>query len=134
MSQPPTAATPAITTRTTRVWLDDAGILHSLIFPRCEQKSADAEDTVAAMRAVGGGRRRPLLVDARHGSSVDRGARSYFSGPETAKVVSASALLVGSPVSRMVGGFFLGLNRSIVPTRLFTSEVEALGWLHGFLT
>ena len=35
-----------------------------------------------------------------------------------------------SPVSRTIGNFFLGLHRAPYPTRLFSSEREALGWLH----
>jgi hypothetical protein len=43
------------------------------------------------------------------------------------------ALLVGSPMSRAIGNFFIGLNKPLIPTRLFVSEPEALAWLRGFL-
>ena len=45
----------------------------------------------------------------------------------------AIALLVGSPLSRVIGNFFVGLNRSTFPLRLFTSEEEAIAWLRTFL-
>jgi len=64
---------------------------------------------------------------------MDREARRYFAGEETAKVESAAALLIESPLSKAIGNFFMGLNKPIVPTRLFTSEAEALAWLKGFV-
>jgi len=36
-----------------------------------------------------------------------------------------------SPLSRAVGNIFLGVNRPLVPCRLFTSEPQALAWLRG---
>jgi hypothetical protein len=44
-------------------------------------------------------------------------------------VFSATALIISSPLSRAIGNFFLGLNRTSMPTRLFTSEADALAWL-----
>jgi hypothetical protein len=37
-------------------------------------------------------------------------------------------------VARAIGNFFMGLNKPLIPTRLFTSEAEALGWLREFVT
>ena len=63
---------------------------------------------------------------------LDRAAREYYAGPEYAAVVDATALLVGSPVGRMIGTFVLRLARPVAPIRVFTSEPEALAWLEGF--
>jgi hypothetical protein len=41
------------------------------------------------------------------------------------------ALLVGSPVTRVIGNFFIGLNKPRWPVRLFRSESDALAWLGG---
>ena len=60
---------------------------------------------------------------------MTREARQYFAGPETAKVESAAALLIKSPLTRAIGNFFLGFNKPLFPTRLFTSTEEALLWL-----
>ena len=38
-----------------------------------------------------------------------------------------------SPLTRAIGNFFLGLNKPLMPTRLFTSEEEALAWLKTFV-
>ena len=71
------------------------------------------------------------LMQALKGMSRD--ARVYFAGPQTAEVESAAALLIHSPLGRAVGNFFLGLNKPLFPTRLFTSESDALAWLSSFV-
>jgi hypothetical protein len=64
---------------------------------------------------------------------LDREARQYYAGPQYAAVVSATALLVRSPVGRLIGSFVRRLTRPLSPIRTFTSESEALAWLKGFL-
>ena len=76
--------------------------------------------------------RLPMLVDVRTVSAIDREARAHLAGPEGARINSAVALLVGSPLSQAIGNFFLGLNKPLIPCRLFTTEPEALAWLRGF--
>jgi len=55
--------------------------------------------------------------------------RQHFAGPEHAKTFTKAALIVTSPISRIIGNFFLGLNKPLKPTRLFTSREEGLKWL-----
>ena len=93
----------------------------------------DAREIITRLRTLGGLVPRPILVDLTAIKSMSRGARQYFSGPDTAKVQSAAALLVGSPLARAVGNFFMGFNKGLIPARLFTSEAEALEWLRPFL-
>ena len=44
----------------------------------------------------------------------------------------ATALLTSSPVSKTIGNFFMGLNKPLSPTRLFTNSDKAIQWLHTF--
>jgi hypothetical protein len=118
-----------------RLWLRADGIVQIVSLPGSEQKSrADAEETVAAVWEEAGRTRRPLLVDLRLMKGMDRDARSYYVGPGPARFVAATALLVGSPLTRMIAGFVMGLmTKPVVPTRMFTSEPEAIAWLQGFI-
>lgn len=95
---------------------------------------ADAEEVIRAVGTVCGGVRRPALVDLRELRSMSRECRKYFAGPQTAEVESAVALLILSPLTKAIGNFFMGINKTVVPTRLFTSEAEAEAWLRGFVT
>ena len=46
---------------------------------------------------------------------------------------TAAALLVLSPMARAIGNFFMGLNKAVIPTRIFTSEPLAIEWLQPYL-
>lgn len=123
-----------IVTRTTRHWLQADGILRSTALPGAGQSLADAHEAVAQLEVLSPGKRRPLLVDLRSlRQPIDRQAREYYNGPETARVLTALALLVGSPASRVVGNFLISISPHRVPTRLFSKEAEALAWLGRFV-
>lgn len=73
-----------------------------------------------------------VIVDMTSVFEVSKEARDYFANERTASIQRATALLIGSPVSRVIGNFFLGMNKPITPTRLFTNSKEAIKWLHTF--
>lgn len=72
---------------------------------------------------------RPLLCDLTNVVKMTQDCRKHFAGPEHAKTFTKAALIVTSPISRIIGNFFLGLNKPLKPTRLFTSKEEGLKWL-----
>jgi hypothetical protein len=115
------------------VWTEGDGIARMKLKPNMQVNLQDVQASVRAVSELCGGKRCPVLVDMRGLVSMDREARLYLAGEETAKVESAAALVIASPLSRAIGNFFLGLNKPLIPTRLFTSEAEALAWLKGFL-
>jgi hypothetical protein len=74
-----------------------------------------------------------IFNDMREIRSITREARLFASSADAIQVVKAVALLIGSPVSRVIGNFFLGINKPPYPTRIFTSEAEALSWLKNII-
>ena len=73
-----------------------------------------------------------VLIDMTAVTEISKEARDYFANERTVSIQRATALLVNSPVSRLIGNFFLGLNKPISPTRLFTDPKAAIRWLHTF--
>ena len=73
-----------------------------------------------------------VLIDMTSVSQISKKARDYFANERTGSIQRATALMIGSPVSRVIGNFFLGLNKPITPTRLFTNPTEAVKWLQTF--
>ncbi len=73
-----------------------------------------------------------VLIDMTAVTEISREARDYFANERTASIQRATALLISSPVSRVIGNFFMGLNKPISPTRLFTDPREAIKWLHTY--
>lgn len=119
--------------RAQTIWLED-DILRARMRPGVfDLELADAEQSARMVEAVWGSVRRPILIDTRGMRSMSRDCRKYFAGPETARLALAVALLTPSPLTRAIGNFFMGINRALVPTRLFTSEEEALVWLRQFV-
>ena len=90
----------------------------------CDVK--EARGGTAAIRALEKGAV-PMLVDMREMKKLERGAREYYKTDKAG--VSAMALLVGSPVTRMLANFFMRTDTDTTPTRMFTDESVALGWL-----
>lgn len=115
--------------RASVVRLSEEGILIEVVAQGAHLRVPDAEASLAAYAALAGGTLRPILVDARGVHAIERGARRLLSGPRAAVVCSAVALVVGSPLSRVVGNFFVGLNRPGFPVRLFDDPQRALDWL-----
>ena len=119
-----------ITTRTAKISLRDDGIIQTVVsVPHGRETLAEAQANIAAVTALSPEKRRPMLVDIRAVDGVEREVRVYYSSVE---VATARALLVGSLVGQVIANFFISLNKPTVPTRLFTSEAEAVAWLKGF--
>ncbi|MBI3244794.1 MAG: STAS/SEC14 domain-containing protein [Chloroflexi bacterium] len=120
-----------IHTSKARVWQEEDSIVRLEILPNAHITLKDAKEMVLAVQSYDG--QPPVLADIRLVRAVDREARLQSSYPEFQDFRQASALLVGSPVSRIIGNFFIGLNRPSIPIALFASEEEALAWLKEFL-
>jgi hypothetical protein len=119
--------------RTGRFWRD-GDVLWGKCFEGAEETLDDAKEQVAAQRAMLDDGPLPFIMDIRGVRSLARESRMYFASAESAQVFRATALIVASPLSRAIGNFFLGLNKAQMPTRLFTSEEDALAWARSFLS
>jgi hypothetical protein len=121
-----------IKTVKTKMWLGEDGVVRIIWIPGAEVTLEDAQETMEAYLKIYQGKKRPLLIDTKTMRSFAREARKYYAGEEAAKVASAVAIIVGTPVSRVLGNFYLGLSNPHIPSRLFVSEDEALEWLKGY--
>jgi hypothetical protein len=122
-----------ITTRTEHIFIDEYGLIQCKAFKYSEHTLEDAKENINAVKLLAQGRKVPVMVDITEVKGANREAREYLSSPEAGKIQSACALLVGSALSRLVGNFFLGLNKTPFPTKLFTDEAKAIEWLKTFL-
>jgi hypothetical protein len=64
-----------------------------------------------------------------HATSATRECREYYAGAEAQQVNLAVAMLIRSHVSRVIGNFFIGLNKTRFPFRMFSDLDEAVAWL-----
>ena len=111
----------------------ESGIARIIYKAEARVTITKARENVEAVAKGVGGVYSPVFIAIRPVSTIDRDSRQYFSGEEAGEVTSATALLVDSPISRVIGNFFIGVNRSEWPVRMFSGESEAMVWLEGFL-
>jgi len=105
------------------------GIARTKVKENVEITLEDAIENSIAINQFYVDKKFPLLIDSRGIKSISREARSFFtaSGRETNTI--AFAILIDSSVSKVVGNFFLGINKPAVPTKLFLDEKTAVHWL-----
>ncbi len=74
----------------------------------------------------------PMLSDLRKIKHVDKEARAFLAKPESTVLISAGAFLVNNQLQKILGNFFILIDKPEIPTRLFTNEADALAWLQQF--
>lgn len=114
-------------------WMGDDGVARTVVKPQAEISLADAVENTKAVEKLFEGEKFPLLIDTRNVKYISKEARDHFSIKDRDTVLNGFALLIGSPLSRIIGNFFMGLNKPTVPMKLFTSEREAIKWLKQFV-
>jgi hypothetical protein len=75
----------------------------------------------------------PIYCDIRGMKSADKEARNYLA-KEGSSYARAVAVVVDSPMSKIIGNIYLGLNKPITPSRLFTDQKDAVEYLKQFVT
>ena len=114
-----------------RMWLRPDGIVQVVWVSRVTVLLEDATATLEAMAQLTGGRRSPLLVDMRDTGPQDRPTRAAWTS--RSDLQSAVALIVGTPLSRLLGNLLLMVDKPQFPVRLFDSEASAVAWLKEFV-
>ncbi|MHB8893511.1 MAG: DUF7793 family protein [Candidatus Limnocylindrales bacterium] len=114
-----------------RMWLRPDGIVQLVLASGTAMVLEDALAATVAVAALTGGRRGPLLVDVHDAGQADRAARLELSSRDD--LVSAVGVIVGTPLSRMMGNLIMNVSRPQMPLRLFDDEASAVGWLLTFL-
>lgn len=118
-----------LTTRTSHYRHLPGGIIVQEIHSSSTQTLADARENVQAFNTLAAGRKHACMVDMRVPYQMERSVREYYASPEATALCSAIAMVVRSPVARIIGNLFLAMNRPPVPVRMFTDDAEAVAWL-----
>jgi hypothetical protein len=113
--------------------LEPAGWIRLTMKPNTLSDMAAAEEIKRAVAGILARQEdpsaRPMLVDMRVPHRTTPEARRIGGSAALRDTISKLALLVNSPVGRMVANGFLYAARPRVPTKVFNSESEAIHWL-----
>jgi hypothetical protein len=90
-----------------------------------------AKENVRIQLEASGGKIVPILCDISTVKVVDHESRKYYA---ESPYFRALALVTASPIGNFIGNIFLAVyGKRETPTKLFTSESEAINWLKGFV-
>lgn len=121
-----------IDTRTARTMLGDDGIVRVHMFPGTRETCETARENIAAFLEICAGKKLPVLIDLTDTLGASQEARRLYSGDEVSRHTTATAMIVSSPVTKVMASFFLKLNQPRRILRLFTSEADAFEWLQQY--
>lgn len=117
-------------------WMGEDGIVRTKVKAHAEVTLKEAQENSDVVNSYfrQSKKKYPLLIDSRQIKSISKEARDHFSIQNRETGITSFAVLIDSPLSRIIGNFFMGLNKPSVPAKLFTNEEEAIAWLKQFLT
>jgi hypothetical protein len=111
------------------MFVDARGILRIIHGQGSRVGLREIEAIQARYATFAAGRKLLVFVDARGLVTVTLEARRFAAGEGIASLTERMAVLVGGPVSRTIGSFFLRVAQPAYPLRLFTEVAAADGWL-----
>lgn len=109
------------------IWFDD-GILCTKFSEGIELTFQVVKACVDARIFLSRGQAYPVLLDIRGLKSATGSARKYLASMGST-LVTADALVIGSPATKTIGNIFIKVDSPPVPTKLFVSEQKAKEWL-----
>jgi hypothetical protein len=125
---PPEPGARVLDTGLVRFWRGSDGVIYDETYMEGRVEGEHMRKGLDAIAELGGGRPHPLLACADRMGSASKEARDLLAGPEAAKLISAMAVIVTSPVARLVLNFFMRVSAPPYPLRLFATLPEAQAW------
>jgi len=114
-------------------WMGDDGIARTRVKPNVDITLDYALANTKVVTAFFVDKKFPILIDSRGIKSMSYEARRHFSARGRDSKTNAFGIIIGSNISRVLGNFYLGVNKPAVPTKLFDNESEAIAWLTQFV-
>ncbi|MBN4049760.1 hypothetical protein JYT36_00875 [Bacteroidales bacterium AH-315-N07] len=118
-----------IETRSSKLWLDDDGILRVLKKENCKESLDDAKQNITAIERLCGNNEHVALVDMTNLRDQDRAAIEYYTNTSTSAKCTACAILYKTVLSGSIALSNIYLGEKEVQLRIFTIEEEAIRWL-----
>lgn len=75
----------------------------------------------------------PIIANVTSLKSSTKAARDFFATETACEGISAAALIINSPIGRIICNFYIRISRPLRPAKLFTNIPEAKKWLVQFV-
>lgn len=107
-------------------------LLRMKIMEGAEIELENAVENYEAAQLLVEGHKHLLLVDATVNVYISKEAKTYAAKNKPNSPI-AMAVIVTSTANRLIGNFYINVNKPSVPTKLFPTEDKAIEWLKDFL-
>ena len=110
------------------------GIIFIDVVPKAAIDLEETEALVHDIKMLSAGTKRPVLADIRKVTNLSSDSRSYLKQLDFLQEhICASAIVVHSPASKLIGSLFLGFLRPPYPIELFSNFDKAKKWCKRFI-
>lgn len=109
------------------------GILHCTIHKGAYLSEEDAVEIISALKSMAANGPMPTLLDLRASEGASIQARHLFTDPQLANYQNAVAMIIDKGMSYILASFFMGINKTPFPTKVFSDETKAARWLQKYL-
>lgn len=121
-----------IRTSISDIYIDNDGILHVEMLEGADVTLERAKENFRAIKQLLGNNKALILINTKAGFKFRSEARKYTAINEDTINRVATAFVVNSFANKLIVNLYIKLNKPVVPTRMFLSEVNALKWLKTF--
>jgi hypothetical protein len=80
------------------------------------------------------GKTYPALIYNKGIISIDKASRDFFASEEGILGLKAAAIVLDSPFSTFLGNFFLLVNKTSIPVKIFSNDRQGFNWLEKFVS
>ncbi len=93
----------------------------------------DAKESIKELHKITSNKAFPILKIPGKYSSIDIEARKFISSEEGMKFSLAEAFVTTFLPHRIIGNFYMKINKPVKPTAFFNTEEQAVAWLKQFI-
>lgn len=92
-----------------------------------------AEQIVRERLTFTKGKKMPVIINSHGVISINKPAREYLASENGTAGLSATAIIVDSDYTRLLGNFFLFVNKAKIPVRIFSDIPRSVKWLQKYI-
>jgi len=115
------------------LYLRADGIMHLIISPEKEETVELAKKMVKKMGEMVNYRPVPVLARHEEFALPGKANRDFWANADSCPYSKADAFIINSTAMKLIANFYLSINKPQRPTRMFTTEEDAIKWLKTFL-
>ena len=79
------------------------------------------------------GKKMPVIINSHGVISIDKSAREFLASENGTVGLLATAIIVDSDYTRLLGNFFLIVNKTKIPVRIFSDIPRSVKWLQKYI-